>query len=252
MTACPDKRLLLNALVDGELDAANAAALEGHVARCGACAAELAEIRGVAGVLAGADLTFAPPAGLEARVLAALEREDRAPRPPPARRRGWEGVVAGAGMTALAASLALFAFMAPAGPNIASEVVESHVRSLQVQHLVDVPTSDRHVVKPWFDGKIDFAPPVVDLAGQGFPLVGGRLDYLGRRPVAALVYRHGPHVINLFVWPGRAPTVPATIHKDGYTLIRWGRGDLNFWAVSDVDPAALARFQKTYVARTAS
>jgi anti-sigma factor RsiW len=128
--------------------------------------------------------------------------------------------------------------------------VAAQVRSLQAQHLMDVATSDRHTVKPWFNGKIDFAPPVVDLADQGFPLAGGRLDYVHEHAAAALVYRRRAHVINLFIWPGAAPEEPQVTRREGYSLIRWGHDGLTYWAVSDIDTADLQGFQKLYVART--
>lgn len=135
---------------------------------------------------------------------------------------------------------------------LAEEVVEGHVRSMQAGHLTDVASSDQHTVKPWFDGKLDLAPPVIDLMAQGFPLVGGRLDYLDRRPVAALVYRHKQHVINLFVWTQAstivAPSPPAEIQ--GYHVRHWRHGDLTFWAVSDVETNALDAFVKDIRAAT--
>lgn len=135
---------------------------------------------------------------------------------------------------------------------LAQEVVASHVRSLQADHLTDVASSDQHTVKPWFDGKLDLAPPVVDLKARGFPLVGGRLDYVDRRPVAALVYRYKQHVINLFVWTtsagGPAPSPPAEIH--GYNLRHWRAGDFTFWAVSDVESHALDQFVNEIKAAT--
>ena len=149
---------------------------------------------------------------------------------------------------AVAASLALFLLL-PAGPALETQLVDGHIRSLQAAHLVDIPTSDRHVVKPWFNGRIDFAPPVIELADQGFPLVGGRLDRVNGRSAAALVYRRRAHVINVFVWPGPAPATPITERREGYALIRWGQGGLTFWAVSDIDPADLQTFQKTFAAR---
>src|ERR1041385_4098372 len=127
---------------------------------------------------------------------------------------------------------------------MAQQVVASHVRSMLGEHLTDVASSDQHTVKPWFGGKLDLSPPVVDLTSQGFPLVGGRLDYLDRRPVAALVYRHSQHVINLFVWPEKTPVLTAAAPESlqGYHLRHWRQGDLTFWAVSDVAAADLETF----------
>ncbi len=128
---------------------------------------------------------------------------------------------------------------------IERQVVAGHVRSLMASHLTDVASTDRHIVKPWFTGKLDFAPPVVDLAEQGFPLVGGRLDYLQGRPAAALVYRKGAHTINVFVIPGadagRSTSPDATVHQ-GYQLAQWQAGGMRFWAVSDIGRDEMARF----------
>lgn len=133
---------------------------------------------------------------------------------------------------------------------LAEEVVASHVRSMLADHLTDVASSDQHTVKPWFGGKLDLSPPVVDLTAQGYPLVGGRLDYLNQRPIAALVYRHKQHVINLYVWTQKgtavAPRPPAELQ--GYNLRRWQDGDMSFWAVSDVNGADLDEFVRDFKA----
>jgi anti-sigma factor RsiW len=154
-------------------------------------------------------------------------------------------------MTAIAASLMLFQVGPLQTASLQDELVASHVRSLEANHLIDVATSDRHVVKPWFNGKIDFAPPVVDLADQGFPLAGGRLDYAGGREVAALVYRRNAHVINVFIMPSRQrpATWLAHAHRTSYSVVHWSRGGLECWAVSDVEPAELERFRTVFMAR---
>jgi anti-sigma factor RsiW len=143
---------------------------------------------------------------------------------------------------ACAAVLAFLLITPVMPPGLTEQIIAGHVRALQPGHLQDVASEDRHTVKPWFDGKLDFAPPVKDLAAVRFPLTGGRLDYLDDRPVAALVYQRDKHVINLFVWPGTGDVPPQTVKRQGYTIVHWSEGDMTFWAVSDLEPAHLTEF----------
>ena len=135
---------------------------------------------------------------------------------------------------------------------LATQLIASHVRSLMADHLTDVASSDQHTVKPWLDTKLDFAPPVVDLSAEGFPLIGGRLDYLDNRPVAALVYGRRKHFINLFVWPAASneSKAPKTITREGYQLLHWADPDFNYWAVSDVNVNDLQTFKQQFETRT--
>ncbi|MES2019691.1 MAG: anti-sigma factor [Pseudomonadota bacterium] len=255
MTHCADREPALNALFDGELDSLNAAEVEAHVRSCAACSGYLATLAEVHDVIASVALDEAAPGRLRHRIeaLVAAPPVDRvAPRRAPVRRYlPWFG---GGAIGALAASLALLVAVPQASvADLPDQVIAGHIRSLQAAHLTDVLTSDRHVVKPWFNGRIDFSPPVVDLVQQGFPLVGGRLDYIGDRPVAALVYRRRLHTINLFIRPApQSPAAsPGALRRHTYTIERWVAGDLEYWAVSDVDAADLRAFHKLFAAASA-
>jgi anti-sigma factor RsiW len=270
MTACTDKLLLIHAHVDGELDAANALALETHLRNCDGCAEELGRIEAVRAMLGEVELSQGAPVYLRARIDAMIgaahdpastvQIEPSVVQALPRRRRMFgSGVVAlggswGGGLAlGLAAGLALiFALPQFTRVNTESQLVANHIRSLSYSsHLTDIATSNRHVVKPWFNGKIDFAPPVPELATEGFPLVGGRLDYMDGHQVAAIVYKRRLHTINVFVQP--APTLSSPIgiatKRDGYSLVRWTNNGLEFWAVSDIDLAELQLFQRTFTGR---
>jgi anti-sigma factor RsiW len=251
-----DKVLLVQAEFDGELDAAQSAALAAHRADCAICraaAAELAETRRLF-----AEGLYQPISGeARSRLLARLRAAAPAPRTAAAaslaaRLRGWWGLAAGFGAGAACAAAVALLVLAPTAQSLTGEVVAAHIRALQPGHLDDVASSNQHTVKPWFDGRIDFAPPVKDLAASGYPLIGGRLDYLGGRPVAALVYRHAKHIIDLFVWPSAAgsPTASATAERKGYNIVHWSDRGMTFWAVSDLEPGLLRQFaeewQKTH------
>lgn len=256
MNPCPDRELMLQALVDGELDAANALAVESHLKTCQGCQAWFRTLQAMRERLAEPELSPPAPESLRLRVEDMIARESRPRTASRGPVRRWLGRLSGGwsaagAMAAVAASL-MVVQMSP--PSLESQLVASHVRSLLANHLIDVATSDRHVVKPWFNGKIDFAPPVVDLADQGFPLVGGRLDYADNREVAALVYKRRLHTINLFVLPARSRPVawrPFQSHPaTSYSVVHWSRGALECWAVSDLDRADLEHFHQLFVARS--
>jgi anti-sigma factor RsiW len=235
-----DQTLLLQADFDGELDAAQAAAFAAHRRICPDCRRAAAEM----GILRARLKREASYHRAPERFIRALAISTSVAAAPASTRRAapWRRMAASfAAGAALAASVALI--LAPENPGLADAVTSAHLRALQPGHLEDVISTDQHTVKPWFDGRLDFAPPVKDLAAQGFPLQGGRLDYLAGHAAAALVYGRAKHEINLFVWPEPgADSAPETESRDGYNLVHWRQDGMSLWAISDVEKSQLADF----------
>ncbi len=251
-------RGLVGAALDGELDPASRQALDRHLQDCAACRAAHEAQRELSATVRASANRFTASEALRSRVRTALA-EAAAPEPLISRlpRRFWAWLGAGsaaAGAAMLAAGIALFLALPSAQDRLGEEIVAAHIRSLMADHLADVPSSDRHTVKPWFNGRLDLSPPVADLAADGFPLIGGRLDYLDRRPVAALIYKHRQHVINLFVWPelGVGGSAPRLTEHQGYNLLHWTQPGLTFWAVSDLNATELEDFQRLMEAKAAA
>lgn len=237
---CDESEILLHALLDGELDAGHAREVEEHIAGCPHCAARLADYRDMRKTMAGGELAFAAPAQLRQRIEASLPQA-RAPN----RRAILKGFAMGSVLSAIAATgLIVMIVRNDDEQRVVSDVISAHLRSLQAGHLTDVLSTDQHTVKPWFNGRLDVSPPVVDLTAQGFTLIGGRLDTIDGRAIGAIVYRRRTHVINLFV--AQAPnmeTRPARIETvQGFNIRRWSEQGLNYWAVSDINSEELADF----------
>lgn len=245
MAACADRELLLGGLVDGELDAANTALVEAHVARCEDCREELERLQALGSMLRADGVRYAAPAELRSRIGSMPEL-----LPQPANENRVASWLAPGVVGALAASLAFVSFVTPATTAaVDGELVSSHVRSLQPGHLTDVQTTNQHIVKPWFNGRIDFAPPVPELADQGFPLIGGRLDSIGGKTVPAIVYKRRLHTVNLFVWPTDGGGERSFV-KDGFAVREWSRNGLRFAAVSDIPAPELEQFEQLFVQRS--
>ncbi|EIM24493.1 anti-sigma factor family protein [Microvirga lotononidis] len=250
---CSDVKVLLHGHLDGELDAANAFQVEDHLRACATCASEYQHLQELRAALREDRLRHRAPDALRARVLEALAPIPASPIAPTTARwwqHLWQKQRLGIPVAAFAAGLAVALIVPRPSPDLEQEIVSEHVRSLMVDHITDVTTSDRHTVKPWFDGRLDFAPPVVDLASEGFALTGGRLDYVAGRAVAALVYKRREHVINLFIWPveknrvgveGAQPSV-----NNGYNTLRWSGSGMIFWAVSDLNAVELQEFMHRF------
>jgi anti-sigma factor RsiW len=251
---CDEAEILIHALLDNELDASHARELEAHIATCPRCTAELAAYRQMRETMNKADLRFAAPASLRQRLDDALPKPVAAPSnivPLSSRRSVLRGFVLGSAMSALAATLLVAVVVRQDDQQlIESEIVSSHLRSLQPGHLIDVVSTDQHTVKPWFNGRLDVSPPVIDLTAQGFTLIGGRLDYVDARAIGAVVYKRRAHVINLFVaQTSNTAHKPARMDNiQGFNVRRWSDRGMNFWAVSDIGADELAEFGEKFEA----
>ena len=241
---CGHPRELLHAYLDGELDAAGSLDVERHLGECAACSAIVTRHRALREALRAPALRHSAPAVLRERLASTLGARR-------SRYAAWPrqlGALAAGLLLALAAGFGLGRWTEGAGHGVEQEIVAAHVRSLQADHLVDVASSDQHRVKPWFAGKVDFAPIVADFAGKGFPLVGGRLDYLDGRPTAALVFKRREHTINVFLQPNRggASSAPRASEQQGFRLLHAVVDGFDVWLISDAGDADLRELLRLF------
>jgi anti-sigma factor RsiW len=233
-------RELLHAYADGELDLINAREIEQHLRTCEECRGAEEQIRALRRALTSDSPSYRAPAHLRRKIRAAMRSEAKEKTFSP-----WLAFAVGAACAVIAIAIVFSQITRVSRENaIVDQVVADHVRSLLATHLVDIASSDQHTVKPWFDGKIDFAPDVHDFAASGFPLVGGRLDYLVGKTVVALVYQRNKHPINVFIAPatGSSDTSPVSFNRRGYNVLSWVHHDMRYWAISDLNATELRQF----------
>ena len=272
---CDEATKLMDGYLDGELDPVTSQTIEQHLRDCRKCEQAYEAQTALTHAISRSAPYYKAPNELRQRVhsslldtigakdirSAARENQLLVKRPRAERRFvpsempwNWLALAAAIILTAVIISSLLPRLKQPGFDQfLATQLIASHVRSLMANHLTDVASSDQHTVKPWLDAKLDFAPAVVDLSGQGFPLIGGRLDYLDNRPVAALVYQRRKHFINLFVWPAAAgdSKKQELVTRQGYHLLHWIDGDFTYWAVSDVNASDLQNFKQAFEEQTA-
>jgi anti-sigma factor RsiW len=240
---CHEAERLLNPYVDGELDLVTIVDVEEHISGCAACSLAHRNLQELRRIIAESDLEFLPTPGLARRVSAARRRAVSGSQP------WWRRAAPLAAAAAVLLLLFVPARLLRTG-NADRDVLDSHLRSLMGSHLTDVPSSDHHTVKPWFQGRLNFSPDVPDLSAEGFTLIGGRLEVVRRAPAAAIVYRRRAHVINLFVAPANeGDSPPRAQSSEGYNLVAWTKGGMRYWAVSDLNAAELMQFAESVRAR---
>ena len=240
---CEESQSQLHAYVDGELDLARTIEMEDHRQSCVACSQVYDGLRTLQQSLKTEALRFQPTEDFERRIKSSLPSEFSGR----SQTFSWRWLIPAIPAAALLIFFGAYLFTRPGSQDlVASEIVSSHVRSLMTNsHLIDVPSEDPHTVKPWFDGKLDFSPPVKDLTTQGFALIGGRLDYIANRPVAALIYQRRKHQINVFIWPSaNADTKAVAQTRQGYNMINWTKSGMTYWAVSDLNLAELQQLEE--------
>src|SRR5437764_5227294 len=267
---CREAIKLMDGYLDCELDPITSQTIEQHLRECGRCDQAYKTHGSLIRAIGNATPYFKAPAELRERIRSSLREETteqpvrngvpgahvvfhkRQPQPRSILSEipwNWLGLAAAIILAAIIAFNVVPRSQRP-GPDqfLATQLIASHVRSRMANHLTDVASSDQHTVKPWLDAKLDFAAPVVDLSAEGFPLIGGRLDYLDNHPVAALIYQRRKHFINLFVWPARpgATETKETMTRQGYHLVHWTDSDFNYWAVSDVSDSDLQTFKQLF------
>ena len=273
---CDEAIKPMDGYLDGDVDPITSQTIEQHLRECPKCDQAFATHRSLIGAIGNATPYYKAPSGLRERIQSSLRKEIAKQsngsgsipvdaRPLIAKEQPTsQSILFGTSWSwlALAAAILLAAIIgwnvlprlqrSGADEFLATQLIASHVRSLMANHLTDVASSDQHTVKPWLDTKLDFAPAVVDLSGKGFSLVGGRLDYLDNRPVAALVYQRRKHFINLFVCPAEVNASSATkaMSRQGYQLLHWVDSDFNYWAVSDVNETDLQAFKQVFEKQT--
>jgi anti-sigma factor RsiW len=242
MTTTPAREdLLVHACLDGELDPAHALELESAVANDPALAAERDRVQALRDLIGGRLARERAPAGLADRIESAVGFRRTRLQP------SWGMLAAATVLAAVITSGGTWLTLRPPPANVAAEmVVASHLRALMAPQPIDVSSSDRHTVKPWFNGRVPQAPRVVDLTNEGFPLVGGRIDVIDRMPVPTLVYRHRQHLISLTAIPAEASRVPARRTIAGYNMLDWGENGVRYWAVSDLGAGDLDSFAKAF------
>ena len=269
---CEEATKLMDGYLDGELDPITSQTIEQHLRECHKCDQAYKTNGSLIRAVGNATPYYKAPAELRERIQASLREEiaERSRRNGPVPRDArplitkkqpeprsilfgtswnWLALAAAVVFAAIIAWNVLPRLQRPGNDQfLATQLIAGHVRSLMANHLTDVASSDQHTVKPWLDAKLDFAPAVVDLSSEGFPLIGGRLDYLDNRPVAALIYQRRQHFINLFVWPSESNAAKATktISRQGYHLLHWADSDFNYWAVSDVNADDLQTFKQGF------
>ena len=230
---CENTLALIHAYVDGELDFMRTVDFERHLEECAACADACRVQRALKSSIREKAPYYSMPAGMSAKLFADIR--------PPRKSLRWMPIAASLVLLAGAGWFTASRLVQRPTAELAQEVVADHVRSLMAAHLTDVLSTDQHTVKPWFSGKLDYSPPVKDLTSTGFRLVGGRLDYVHGRPVAALVYQRRQHLINLFVWPGDSTTERAS-SQQGFQIVHWYADEMTYWAISDLNAVELKQF----------
>jgi len=246
--SCQKTEESIHGYLDGELDLARSLEVEQHMEQCEVCAIAYRNQTALRSAFKDSCLYHSAPARLEKRIRSSLRREAKSEVG--RRSFGWNWLPVGVGLAfVLLMALVIWRAMPGLRPNgdelLAQGITSDHVRSLQTPgHLTDVLSSDQHTVKPWFDGKVDFAPPVKDFASQGFRLYGGRLEYLNNKTVATLIYQRRLHYINLYIWPAEqgGSTSEVTTQRQGYNLIHWTSSGMNYWAISDLNNVELHEF----------